>query len=80
VTTDQKFLKSSGIRPDDPKADNWMEWRADEVTQLRLSVAKWINQAASLDALAKRWRVVAVLGWLFAGMLFVAPLIERWTR
>jgi len=80
MTSDQKFLKAQGIRPDDPKAENWMEWHEDDLAALRMSVANWINEAAELDALAKRWRAAAVLGWLFAAMLFVIPIIERWTK
>ena len=80
MTSDQQFLKSANIRPDDPVIENWMEWRTDEVTALRMSVATWINHTAEAEARGNRWRAIAVLAILFAAMLFFAPIIERWTR
>lgn len=80
MTADQRFLKAAHIRPDDPVTENWMEWRTNEVRELRLAVANWINEAAEIDALATRWRAVAVFGWLVAAMLFMIPVIERWTK
>ncbi len=80
MTADQQFLKDAHIRPDDPKAENWMEWRTDEVRELRMSVANWINEAREQHQRANNWRAFGVLGWLFAGMLFMIPVIERWTK
>ena len=80
MTADQQFLKAAHIRPDDPVKQNWMEWRATEIVELRMAVANWIIQAQEENAYGKRWRAVAILGWLFAAMLFMAPIIERWTK
>jgi hypothetical protein len=60
MTADQRFLKAAHIRPDDPIKENWMEWRTNEVTELRMSVANWINQAAESDARGKRWRAFCI--------------------
>ncbi len=80
MTADQRFLKAVHIRPDDPAKENWMEWRGDEIRELRDSVANWINQAKSEHVRGERWKLIAFAGWAFAAILFFAPLVERWTR
>ena len=80
MTADQRFLQAAHIRPDDPVKENWMEWRATEIVGLRLSVANWIIRAREENERGNKWRAFAILGWLFAGMLFAIPIIERWTK
>ncbi len=57
-----------------------MEWRATEIVELRLSVANWIIQAREEHQRANSWRLIAFGGWLLAAILFIIPVIERWTK
>ncbi len=77
---DSDFLKSSGVESRGLNLENWMEWRDDEIRELRGSVANWINQAKAEHARGDRWKIIAFAGWAFAAILFFAPLVERWTR
>jgi len=70
VTTDQKFLKSSGIRPDDPVKEQWMTWRDEEITQVRAKLAEVTRQLHAADERDIRrgnevnmWRLAAFAGW-----------------
>jgi len=77
MTADQQFLKAAHIRPDDPRKENWMEWRTTEIVELRLAIANWIGLARDEAKRGDMWKMIAWAGWLFALMLFLIPLIER---
>ena len=71
MTADQKFLKAARIRPDDPVKEQWMEWREEDITSLRLKLAEAVRELHNADARAvareKRmnmWRLCAFAGWL----------------
>ncbi len=80
MTADQRFLKAAHIRPDDPIKENWMEWRDQEVVELRGAVANWINRARDENARGNRWQLIAFGGWMLAAILFCIPLVERWMK
>jgi len=49
MTSDQQFLKSVAIRPDDPVKEQWMEWRTDEIAAVRLQNAELVRQLHNAD-------------------------------
>ena len=77
MTADQQFLKAAHIRPDDPVKENWMEWRATEIVELRLAVANWIIQARKECRRSDRWKLIAFAGWFLAAIVLMTTLIER---
>lgn len=75
--TDQKFLKEARIAPYETKGGTWMEWREEEVADLRAGLARWINQAREEFNRAERWKLIAFAGWTLALILMGIPVIER---
>jgi hypothetical protein len=77
VTADQKFLHDNHIEPCEIRLPAWMTWREDELDGLRAANQHQAEWLGSLDSERKRWKACAILGWLFAAMLFSIPLIDR---
>ena len=80
MTADQNFLKSAHIAPCEIKALNWMEWRSEELDGLRAANEQQAVWISGIDADRKMWKLSALAGWLFAALLFAAPVIERMGR
>jgi hypothetical protein len=77
VTSDHRFLKEAHIEPCEIRLPAWMTWREDELDGLRAANQHQAEWLGSLDNDRKRWKACAILGWLFAAMLFSIPIIER---
>lgn len=82
MTSDQKFLKSVAIRPDDPVKEQWMEWRTDEIAQCRLRNAELVRELHEADtrAIEQRdiihmWMLAAFAGWFG---LFLFAMQGHW--
>lgn len=80
MTSDQRFLKDNRIQPCDIRESNWREWRGEEIDNLRDVTVRQGKLINSLMADLGRWKMCAILGWLFAGMLFSIPIIERYGK
>ncbi len=82
MTADQKFLKAVHIRPDDPKAENWMEWRDEDISKMRINLAEAVRELHQADSRAieretrmNMWKLAAFAGWLG---LFLFAMQGHW--
>jgi hypothetical protein len=77
MNSDQKFLRDAHIEPCDIRTSNWMEWREEELSALRFANMQQAVWLRGMQADKQRWKIYAVLGWVFAAMLFSIPIISR---
>ena len=77
MISDQQFLKDAHIEPCDIALPNWMTWREEDVDSMRMQIEQQGQYIAWSDRDIRRWKVIAMLGWLFAAMLFSIPIIGR---
>ena len=77
MKTDREFLQAAHIEPCEIRPSNWMAWRSEEIENLRDLTTRQGELISLQGREVRHWKAVAILGWLFAAMLFSIPIIER---
>lgn len=79
MTSDQEFLQSARIVPDEIRETTWRNWRDEELRTERLRTAEAVRLAHAErmrgDALHKglaAWKLAAFAGWFLAAAVMIS--------